>query len=114
MSKKICYRGEVWLVDFNPGRGSEQTGIRPAVIIQNDVGNQHAATTIVAIITTTLKKYPVTVALEEGDGGVDKPCMVNLSQVLTIDKDRLMQRLGKLDEEKIDQINTALKVSLAL
>lgn len=113
MTKKIC-KGDVWLIDFNPGRGSEQTGIRPAVIIQNNIGNQNAATTIVAIITTTLKKYPITVMLEQDEGGVDKPCMVNLSQLLTIDKDRLIKKLGALDKEKIDQINTSLRISLAL
>jgi mRNA interferase MazF len=114
MTKKTCFRGEVWLTDFNPGRGSEQTGIRPAVIVQNDIGNQYGATTIVAVITTTLKNYPVTVSLEAGEGGVDKPCMINLSQLLTIDKDRLGKKLGKLNEEKICQMNTSLKISLAL
>lgn len=54
-----CKRGEIWLVNFNPSRGSEQKGIRPALIIQNDTGNQYASTTIIAEITTTLKKYPV-------------------------------------------------------
>lgn len=57
-------RGEVWLVNFSPGRGSEQRGIRLALVIQNDVGNQYAATTIVAAITSTIKIYPVTVALK--------------------------------------------------
>ena len=114
MSKKTYHRGEVWLIDFNPGRGSEQTGIRPALIIQNDIGNRYAATTIVAVITTTLKKYPVTVRLDRGEGGVDKPSMVNLAQVLTIDKGRLKKKLGKLNEKKIYHIEGALKISLAL
>ncbi|MBI3753525.1 MAG: type II toxin-antitoxin system PemK/MazF family toxin, partial [Deltaproteobacteria bacterium] len=61
-----CKRGEIWLVNFNPGRGSEQKGIRPALIIQNDTGNQYASTTIIAAITTTLKKYPVTVIIDKG------------------------------------------------
>ncbi len=54
-------RGEVWMANFSPGRGSEQRGIRPALVIQNNVGNQYAATTIVAAITSTIKIYPVTV-----------------------------------------------------
>ena len=58
-------RGEVWTVNFHPGRGSERRGTRPALVIQNDVGNEHAATTIVAAITSTLKLYPVTVPLHE-------------------------------------------------
>lgn len=63
-------RGEMWLVNFSPGRGSEQRGIRPALVIQSDVGNQYAATTIVAAITSTIKIYPVTVALKKGEGGL--------------------------------------------
>ena len=89
-------RGEIWQVNFNPGRGSEQQGIRPALVIQNDVGNEFAATTIVAAITTTLKAYPVTVLVKRGEGGLKGPSMVNLAQLLTIDKARLHRRLGRL------------------
>lgn len=69
-------RGDVWTVNFYPGRGTEQRGTRPALVIQNDVGNEHAATTIVAAITSTLKLYPVTVPLHRGEGGVRKASMV--------------------------------------
>jgi mRNA interferase MazF len=55
MSVPTCRKGDIWLVNFNPGRGSEQKGIRPALIVQNDIGNQYASTMIVAAITTTLK-----------------------------------------------------------
>jgi mRNA interferase MazF len=84
-----CKRGEVWMVNFSPGRGSEQKGNRPALIIQNDVGNQYASTTIVAALTTTIKKYPVTVLIPEGKGGLKEHSMVNLAQRLTVDKERL-------------------------
>lgn len=106
--------GEVWLVNFNPGRGSEQKGIRPALVIQNDVGNQYSSTTIVAAITTTIKPYPVTVFLPKGAAGLDKGSMVNTAQLLTIDKTRLIKRLGTLDANYIAQTNNALKVSLDL
>lgn len=85
MTDQVCRRGEVWLVNFNPGRGSEQKGVRPSLVIQNDVGNQYASTTIVAAITTTLKKYPVTVLLDPQEGGIKEPSMVNLAQLLTIE-----------------------------
>lgn len=114
MSAPICHRGEVWLVNFNPGRGSEQKGIRPALIIQNDIGNQYAATTIVTAITTTLKKYPVTVFLDRHEGGLKEPSMVNLAQVLTLDKTRLMKRLGSVTAEKLREINVAIRVSLGM
>lgn len=105
-------RGDVWMVDFSPSRGSEQRGIRPALVIQNDVGNQHAATTIVAAITSTIKAYPVTVPLRKGDGGLKQPCMVNLAQILTLDKSRLQQRIGTLPPELMDRVNAAIGISL--
>lgn len=107
-------RGEVWLVNFNPGRGSEQQGIRPALIIQNDVGNQYAATTIVAAITTTIKIYPVTVAVKKGEGALKQRSMVNLAQILTIDTSRLHRRLGVLPAATVDRVNAAIRVSLDL
>jgi len=79
-------RGEVWLVNFNPGRGSEQKGHRPALIIQNDTGNIYAAKTIVAAITSTIKEFPLTVVLSPGEGGLKQRWMVNIAQLLTIDK----------------------------
>ena len=114
MSVPTCRRGEVWLVNFNPGRGSEQKGTRPALIIQNDVGNQYASTTIVAAITTTLKHYPVTVFLDRHEGGLKEPSMVNLAQILTLDKGRLIKRLGSLEAEKLQEVGEALNVSLGL
>jgi mRNA interferase MazF len=105
-------RGEVWLVNFNPGRGSEQRGIRPALIIQNDTGNIYAATTIVAAITSTLKEFPVTVILSPGEGGLKQRSMVNLAQLLTIDKARLQKRLGQLGDAVMERINDALRLSL--
>jgi len=109
-----CKRGEIWLVNFNPGRGSEQKGIRPALIIQNDTGNQYASTTIIAAITTTLKKYPVTVIIDKGKGGLKEPSMVNLAQVLTIDKERLIKRLGQLGADKMQEIDEAIRISLGV
>lgn len=111
MIPPIPRRGEVWKVNFSPSRGSEQRGIRPALVIQNDVGNQYAATTIVAAITSTIKIYPVTVPLRKGDGGLKQPSMVNLAQILTIDKSRLRRRVGTLSPELIEMVNAAIKVS---
>lgn len=107
-------RGEIWLVNFNPGRGSEQGGICPAVIVQNNVGNRYASTTIVAAITTTLKPYPVTVELRQGEGGLNKASMINLAQILTKDKSRLERKLGILVTEKMDAVDEALRISLGI
>ncbi len=105
-------RGEVWLVNFNPGRGSEQRGVRPALVIQNDTGNIYASTTIVAAITSTIKEFPVTVVLSPGEGGLKQRSMINLAQLLTIDKARLQKRLGHLSDPVMEQVNEAVRVSL--
>ena len=109
-----CRKGEIWLVNFNPGRGSEQKGIRPALIIQNDIGNQYASTTIIAAITTTIKKYPVTVLISPGESGLKESSMVNLAQILTIDKSRLIKRLGQMEGNKVHEVDDAIKVSLGI
>jgi mRNA interferase MazF len=107
-------RGDIWLVNFNPGRGSEQQGIRPALVVQNDVGNQFAATAIVAAITATIKPYPVTVVVRGRTCGLPRESMVNLAQILTVDKQRLIRRLGQLTPELQTAVNRALRISLAL
>ncbi len=109
-----CSRGEVWMVDFNPARGSEQKGIRPALVIQNDIGNIHASTTIVAAITTTTKKYPVTVVLDKGEGGLEQLSMVNLAQLLTLDKIRLKRKVGSLSQARLAEVDSALVISLGI
>ncbi|MCL6477843.1 MAG: type II toxin-antitoxin system PemK/MazF family toxin [Peptococcaceae bacterium] len=108
-------RGDVFLVDFNPARGSEQAGMRPALIIQNDTGNKYGATTIVAAITTAIQKnYPFLVRLNIGEGGLEKECAVNLAQILTIDKGRLIRKLGNLSGEKMQAVDRAIRISLGL
>ncbi len=102
------------MVNFNPARGSEQKGIRPALVVQNDVGNLYGSTTIIAAITATIKPFPVAVLLEKGAGNLDKPSMVNTAQLLTIDKTRLIKRLGALDPAQIAQVDRALKISVGL
>jgi mRNA interferase MazF len=107
-------RGEVWLVNYHPGRGSEQKGVRPALVVQNNVGNQYAATTIVVAITTTIKPYPVTVVIRARTCGLPHDSMVNMAQILTIDKARLIKKLGELVPEQLAAVNRALRVSLDL
>lgn len=114
MKITVCHRGEIWLVNFDPGRGSEQEGIRPALIIQNDVGNQYASTTIIAAITSTIKKYPVTVFLDSKEGGLKRPSMINLTQLLTIDRTRLMKKIGPIKEARMQEVDEAIKISLGL
>jgi len=114
MTEVHLKRGEIWLVNFNPGWGSEQTGIRPALVIQNDIGNRYASTTIVAAITTRIKIYPVTVFLSARITGLSKDSMANLAQILTLDKQRLQRKLGVLDNDTMQKVDKALGISLDL
>jgi mRNA interferase MazF len=108
-------RGDIYLVDWSGGRGHEQAGKRPALIVQNDIGNEFAGTTIVASITTSLGKlYPFMVNLPAGAGGLDDDSAVDCAQIMTIDKSRLGKRLGGLSPAYVAQVNAALKKSLAL
>ncbi|MDD2510721.1 MAG: type II toxin-antitoxin system PemK/MazF family toxin [Syntrophomonas sp.] len=107
-------RGEIYMVDFNPARGSEQAGYRPALIIQNDIGNRYSPTTIIATITTANKKFPFTVPIQSSDSVLEKDSVVNLSQILTIDKERLMRKIGELDDSYMRKIDQAIKISLGL
>ena len=107
-------RGEVWLVNWNPAGGSEQAGRRPALVIQNDIGNKHASTTIVAAISSSVKIYPMNVKLNPPEGGLDRPSIVKTGQILTVSKDRLDKRLGQISSEKMEEVNHAIKLSLDL
>ena len=108
-------RGEVYLVDWSPGRGSEQTGLRPALVLQNDTGNRYSTTTIVAAVTTTSgKTYPFQVHLEPEECGLSKPSTVLLEQILTVDKKRLVKKIGQIGPEKLYEVEKAVHNSLGL
>ena len=108
-------RGEIYDVDFSPGRGSEQTGVRPALIIQNNLGNQYSSTTIVAALTSQQKKkYPFHVEFTAAESGLERDGTVLLEQLLTIDQGRIRQQRGQLPPARMDEVSQALKRSLAL
>jgi len=107
-------RGDIWLVNFNPAQGSEQRGIRPALIVQNDVGNEVSPVTIVTAISSVTKTYPINVEIKPSESGLEKDSVVKLNQIRTIDKKRLIKRLGRLDSSKMKAVNSALMLSLGL
>lgn len=114
--KHTYSRGDLYFADLGTGIGSEQNGKRPVVIIQNDVGNRHSPTTIVAAISTQIKSkanLPTHYYLKPGSGLV-QPSMVMLEQIRTIDKTRLSQYIGKLSQENLQGINHALAISIGL
>ena len=109
------HRGDIFLVNWSGGRGHEQAGERPALVIQNDIGNEFGGTTIVATVTTSKgKPYPFMVNLSRGSGGLDYDSSVDCAQLVTIDKSRLGKRLGNLTGQAMSQVDLALKKSLEL
>jgi mRNA interferase MazF len=108
-------RGEIYWVDWSPSRGSEQSGLRPALVVQNDVGNKFSPTTIVAALTTAIEKpYPFLVKVTAKESGLQKDSTVNLAVILTVDKTRLRNKCGELSEAKMLEVNEAIKASLGL
>ncbi len=110
-------RGEIYLVDFDPGRGHEIQKTQPAVIIQNDIGNRHSPVTIVAAVTSKLSPtpYPVEVGVTPNKGnGLTLPSAINLGQIRSVDRGRLVKRIGALDVATMRQVDDALKISLGL
>jgi len=114
--KKTYYRGELYYADLGTGVGSEQNGYRPVVVIQNDVGNRHSPTTIVAAISTQIKskaKLPTHFYVSH-DCGLVQPSIIMLEQIRTIDKARLDKYIGKLSSSEISGLNHALAISIGL
>ncbi|HEY5714125.1 MAG TPA: type II toxin-antitoxin system PemK/MazF family toxin [Candidatus Gracilibacteria bacterium] len=108
-------RGEIYMVSFDPSRGSEQSGTRPAIIIQNNIGNLYANTTIIAALSTRISDYPQNVIIEPSkENGLPKKSCAKLDQILTISQQRLSKKLGQLTSEEMLKVNTALKLSLEL
>ena len=112
----IIKRGDIFYADLRPVVGSEQGGVRPVLIIQNDVGNRHSPTVICAAITSKMNKakLPTHVELEAGRFQLVKDSVILLEQLRTIDKKRLKNRVCHPDGEILDQGGKALKVSLEL
>ena len=109
-------RGDIFIADLNPVQGSEQGGIRPVLVIQNDRGNRFSPTVICAAITSKMNKakLPTHIALNSEEYGIVKDSVILLEQVRTIDKSRLREKVCHLDESVMRRINQGLEVSLAL
>lgn len=109
-------RGDIYYADLRPVIGSEQGGVRPVLIIQNDMGNKHSPTVICAAITSKMNKakLPTHIELDMKKYGIVKDSVILLEQIRTIDKSRLKERVCHLDDEILQDINRALCISLAL
>lgn len=114
-SALIPKRGELYLVSFDPTLGAEIQKTRPALILQNDIGNRHSPVTIVAAVTSNvLRRGPTSVLVPVAEGGLTVDSLVLLNQIRTVDKRRLGKRLGVLRSETMKQVDQAIMISLAL
>lgn len=108
-------RGEIYYADLSPVVGSEQGGIRPVLIVQNDVGNKYSPTVIVGAITSQLDKAKMPTHIEIGkEFGLAKNSVVLLEQIRTIDKRRLQEKIGELNQKKMNEVDYAIEISLGL
>jgi mRNA interferase MazF len=109
-------RGEVYLVSFDPTVGFEIPRTRPALILQNDIANRHSPITIVAAITSQFEEslYPTEVLITPPEGGLTTPSVVLLNQIRSIDRQRLMRRLGRVTAGTLERVNRAIQLSLGL
>ena len=109
-------RGEIYYADLSPVVGSEQGGVRPVLIVQNDVGNKYSPTVIAAAITSQKEKskLPTHIEINSQVCGLSRDSVVLLEQIRTLDKKRLKEKMGRLDDGSMGQINQALSISFGL
>lgn len=109
-------RGDIYYADLSPVIGSEQGGMRPVLIVQNDTGNKHSPTVIAAAITSQLGKarLPTHIELSAQSVGLSRDSVILLEQIRTIDKSRLREKMGRLDEGTMNKVDNAIAVSFGL
>lgn len=112
----IIKRGDIYYADLSPVVGSEQGGVRPVLIIQNDVGNKYSPTVIATAITSQINKakMPTHIELDANEYGLSKDSVVLAEQIRTIDKRRLKEKIGHIDGELMSRVNEALEISFGL
>ncbi|HHV27137.1 MAG: type II toxin-antitoxin system PemK/MazF family toxin [Clostridiaceae bacterium] len=112
----IVKRGDIFYADLSPVVGSEQGGVRPVLVVQNDIGNKYSPTIIIAAITSQINKakLPTHVEINATEYGLPKDSVVLLEQIRTIDKKRLREKIGKFSDEMMLKVNECIKISLGL
>ncbi|MDR4003787.1 MAG: type II toxin-antitoxin system PemK/MazF family toxin [Clostridia bacterium] len=112
----IVKRGDIYYADLSPVVGSEQGGIRPVLVIQNDIGNKYSPTVIAVAITSQINKakMPTHIELAAKDYGLNKDSVILLEQIRTIDKRRLREKIGRIDDGLMASVNNALSISFGL
>ena len=116
VNRVVVKRGDIFYADLSPVVGSEQGGVRPVLIVQNDVGNKFSPTVIIAAITSQINKakLPTHLEITADEYGLSKDSVILLEQIRTIDKRRLRERIGRLDDDLMGKVGEALTISLGL
>lgn len=112
----IVRRGDIFFADLSPVVGSEQGGVRPVLILQNDIGNRYSPTTIVCAVTSQMfkTKLPIHVEIKAGESDLDRDSVILLEQLRTIDKRRLKERIAHLGPDVMVRVSMAVAISLGL
>ncbi len=112
----IVKRGDVFYADLSPVVGSEQGGVRPVLVVQNDVGNKYSPTIIISAITSQINKakLPTHVEISASEFGLNKDSVVLLEQIRTVDKRRLREKIGHFNDELMEKVNEGLLISFGL
>ena len=116
MTTMLVKRGDIFYADLSPVIRSEQGGIRPVIIMQNDIGNRYSPTVIVAAITSQINKakLPTHVEISSEEYGLNRDSVVLLEQIRTLDKRRLKEKIGHMTDSDMEKVNKALLISLSL
>jgi mRNA interferase MazF len=113
----VIRQGSIYWVDFSPGKGSEPTGRRPGLVIQNDILNDSNLNTVIMLaITSTMKfgELPGNVVLRKGEANIPKKCVINVTQIKSVDKQSIKEKIGTLSTKRMDEIHEGLKLVMNL
>ena len=113
----VIRKGSIYWVDFSPGKGSEPIGRRPGLVIQNDILNDSNLNTVIMLaITSTMKfgELPGNVVLKKGEANVPKKCVINVTQIKSVDKKSIKEKIGTLTKKRVDEVNKGLKLVMNL
>ena len=113
----VIRKGSIYWVDFSPGKGSEPIGRRPGLVVQNDILNDSNINTVIMLaVTSTLKfgELPGNIVLKKGEANVPKKCVINATQIKSVDKTSIKEKIGTLSKKRIDEIHEGLKLVMGL
>ena len=113
----VIRKGSIYWVDFSPGKGSEPIGRRPGLVVQNDILNDSNLNTVIMLaITSTMKfgELPGNIVLKKGEANVPKKCVINVTQIKSVDKNSIKEKIGTLPKKRIDEVHEGLKLVMNL